>query len=258
MTDMIEQAQLADYELADRYRLENGRVFLSGLQAIARLPLDQIRADRRRGSQHRRLRVGLPGLAGRCVRRRGRARRPLHRRPADRVPAGHQRGVGGHRGDGQPADEHAAGLHVRRRDRHVVRQGARARSGERCHPPRRVRRHVTARWGDRPRGRRSGCQVVDVAVVERRHDGRPPHADLLPGRCAGGARPQPPRHRPVAFVRSVVRHQARQPGRRRHRHRRHPPRPRRAPDPDDDLRRQAVRAAPGRSPDDALHARHGA
>ena len=49
MTDMIEQAQLAGYELADRYRLENGRVFLSGLQAIARLPLDQIRSDRRRG-----------------------------------------------------------------------------------------------------------------------------------------------------------------------------------------------------------------
>ncbi|HEX4982494.1 MAG TPA: hypothetical protein VFV63_12375, partial [Ilumatobacteraceae bacterium] len=49
MTDMIEQAQLAEYELADRYRLENGRVFLSGLQAIARLPLDQIRIDRRRG-----------------------------------------------------------------------------------------------------------------------------------------------------------------------------------------------------------------
>ncbi|HWM18161.1 MAG TPA: indolepyruvate ferredoxin oxidoreductase family protein, partial [Ilumatobacteraceae bacterium] len=46
---MIEQAQLAGYELADRYRLENGRVFLSGLQAIARLPLDQIRSDRRRG-----------------------------------------------------------------------------------------------------------------------------------------------------------------------------------------------------------------
>ena len=68
MTDMIEQAQLAEYELADRYRLENGRVFLSGLQAIARLPLDQIRSDRRRGSQHGRVRVRLPGLAGRRLR----------------------------------------------------------------------------------------------------------------------------------------------------------------------------------------------
>ena len=41
--------RLATYELADRYRLEDGRVFLSGLQAIARLPIDQLRMDRRRG-----------------------------------------------------------------------------------------------------------------------------------------------------------------------------------------------------------------
>ena len=37
------------YELADRYRSENGRVFLSGLQAVARLPIDQIRIDRAAG-----------------------------------------------------------------------------------------------------------------------------------------------------------------------------------------------------------------
>jgi len=38
-----------DYELADRFRLEDGRVFLSGVQALARLPVDQLRADRRLG-----------------------------------------------------------------------------------------------------------------------------------------------------------------------------------------------------------------
>ena len=37
------------YELADRYRREDGRVFVSGLQAIARLPLDQLRLDRAAG-----------------------------------------------------------------------------------------------------------------------------------------------------------------------------------------------------------------
>ena len=42
-------ANLADYELADRYRVEDGRVFLSGLQALARLPVDQLRIDRRNG-----------------------------------------------------------------------------------------------------------------------------------------------------------------------------------------------------------------
>ncbi len=37
------------YELADRFRLEDGRVFLSGVQAVARLPADQLRIDRRLG-----------------------------------------------------------------------------------------------------------------------------------------------------------------------------------------------------------------
>lgn len=37
------------YELSDRYTLEDGRVFLSGVQALARLPIDQLRADRRAG-----------------------------------------------------------------------------------------------------------------------------------------------------------------------------------------------------------------
>jgi indolepyruvate ferredoxin oxidoreductase len=40
---------LTDYELADRYRREVGRVFLSGVQAIARLPFDQLRIDRANG-----------------------------------------------------------------------------------------------------------------------------------------------------------------------------------------------------------------
>jgi indolepyruvate ferredoxin oxidoreductase len=37
------------YELADRFRLEDGTVFLSGVQAVARLAADQLRLDRRFG-----------------------------------------------------------------------------------------------------------------------------------------------------------------------------------------------------------------
>ncbi len=37
------------YELDDRFRLEDGRVFLTGVQAVARLPVDQLRLDRRLG-----------------------------------------------------------------------------------------------------------------------------------------------------------------------------------------------------------------
>ncbi|HSL74709.1 MAG TPA: indolepyruvate ferredoxin oxidoreductase family protein [Ilumatobacteraceae bacterium] len=37
------------YELADRFRREDGRVFLTGVQAVARLAVDQLRIDRRLG-----------------------------------------------------------------------------------------------------------------------------------------------------------------------------------------------------------------
>jgi indolepyruvate ferredoxin oxidoreductase len=37
------------FALDAKYRLESGRIFLSGIQALVRLPLDQHRADRRRG-----------------------------------------------------------------------------------------------------------------------------------------------------------------------------------------------------------------
>jgi indolepyruvate ferredoxin oxidoreductase len=37
------------FSLEGKYRLEEGRVFMSGVQALVRLPLDQHRADRRRG-----------------------------------------------------------------------------------------------------------------------------------------------------------------------------------------------------------------
>lgn len=46
MTDTEEREQ---YQLTDRYRLDGGRVFLSGSQALARIPVDQLRADRRAG-----------------------------------------------------------------------------------------------------------------------------------------------------------------------------------------------------------------
>jgi indolepyruvate ferredoxin oxidoreductase len=38
-----------DFSLAAKYRQEDGLIFLSGIQALVRLPLDQHRADRRRG-----------------------------------------------------------------------------------------------------------------------------------------------------------------------------------------------------------------
>ena len=42
-------ATSSDFSLDAKYRQEEGLVFLSGVQALVRLPLDQHRADRRRG-----------------------------------------------------------------------------------------------------------------------------------------------------------------------------------------------------------------
>ncbi|MGB8861848.1 MAG: indolepyruvate ferredoxin oxidoreductase family protein [Ilumatobacteraceae bacterium] len=54
------------YELADRYRLDEGRAFLSGSQALARLPYEQLRADQRTGLHTAAYISGYPGspLAG--------------------------------------------------------------------------------------------------------------------------------------------------------------------------------------------------
>ena len=40
---------LDDYQLEDRYRAERGRTFLTGIQALARLPIQQLRVDRTNG-----------------------------------------------------------------------------------------------------------------------------------------------------------------------------------------------------------------
>jgi indolepyruvate ferredoxin oxidoreductase len=57
---------VAEYELSDRYRKDAGRVFLSGAQALARLPFEQLRADRRAGLKTAAFVSGYPGspLAG--------------------------------------------------------------------------------------------------------------------------------------------------------------------------------------------------
>src|SRR5207244_10876166 len=45
----------------DRYLADSGVVFLTGLQALARLPLEQLRADRRAGLKTAALISGYPG-----------------------------------------------------------------------------------------------------------------------------------------------------------------------------------------------------
>ncbi len=56
----------ANYSLMDRYKKDHGRVFLSGVQALARIPLEQLRIDRARGLNTAAFVSGYPGspLAG--------------------------------------------------------------------------------------------------------------------------------------------------------------------------------------------------
>jgi indolepyruvate ferredoxin oxidoreductase len=52
---------LGDYSLADRYTRPDGRVFLTGIQALARIPVEQLRIDRARGLNTAAFASGYPG-----------------------------------------------------------------------------------------------------------------------------------------------------------------------------------------------------
>lgn len=52
---------MSTYQLADRFVAERGTVLLSGIQALARLPIEQLHADRRRGHTTAAFVSGYPG-----------------------------------------------------------------------------------------------------------------------------------------------------------------------------------------------------
>jgi indolepyruvate ferredoxin oxidoreductase len=50
-----------DYQLSDRYTADRGKVFMTGLQALARLPIEQLRVDRAAGLRTAAFVSGYPG-----------------------------------------------------------------------------------------------------------------------------------------------------------------------------------------------------
>ena len=66
------------YLLTDRYTRDEGTVFMTGIQALARLPIEQLRVDRANGLRTAAFAAGYPGspLAGSM----GLYRKQLHRR----------------------------------------------------------------------------------------------------------------------------------------------------------------------------------
>ena len=210
-----------DVTLADKYVLEQGTIFLSGMQALVRVLLDQHRADARRGLHTGHLRLRLPGLAARRPRQGDHAAaassRPttaLHsspastrssRRPPSRAPSCATSLP-------RPAYDGVLGVWYGKNPGPGPRDGRAA--------PRELRRHRP------PPAARSRSSATTRAASPRRCPAPPrrtlaalQHADVLPRHAAGGPRPRPARHRLLARVGPVERAEDRHERRRRGRHR---------------------------------------
>ena len=136
---------------------------MSGVQALVRLPLDQHRADRRRGLDTATLISGYRGSPLGGLDQTVERHRDLLTEHQVVFISGRQRGPRRHRGAGEPAGSPLRRRALRRRDRDVVRQGA-GRRPERRHP---AARELRGRRTERRRAgagrRRSAGQVLDAA-----------------------------------------------------------------------------------------------
>ena len=141
--------------------LESGRVYLTGTQALVRLPMMQRQRDLAAGLNTAGYISRLSRLAARRLRPGAVAGQALHQEEPHRVPARRQRGPRGDRPVGHPADPSLSRRALRRRVRHVVRQGPGRRSLGRRLQARQLRRHLQARRRAGAGRRRPHGQVVD-------------------------------------------------------------------------------------------------
>ena len=214
------------FSLDAKYTLLEGTILLSGVQALVRLPLDQLRADRRLGLNTAGLISGYRGspLAGLDLQLQRNAE--LLRAHQVVFMPGVNEDTGATMIYGQPDREPAPAAQVRRRDRHMVRQGAGSRPQRRCLQARQLRRRGALRR--RPGAGRRRCvgQVVHHPVWLRGGALRCADADPGARQRAGGAGLRAARLRAVALLRALGRLQDRHQSRRRVRHRRGRPRAR--------------------------------
>ena len=155
------RSQLAAVTLDDKYILEKGRVYLTGTQALVRLPMLQRQRDAAAGLNTGVLYLRLSRLAAGRARPGAVGRATLHRAQPHPLSAGDQRGAGRDRGVGQPAGRAVSRRQIRRRLRHVVRQGTRRRPQRRCAEARQFRR-LGAAW------RRAGCSPATTTPANPR------------------------------------------------------------------------------------------
>ena len=206
--------------LEQKYRLETGRVLMSGIQALVRLPLDQHRADRRRGLDTATLISGYRGSPLGGLDQTLERHRDLLREHQVVFISGVNEDLGATAVLGSQLAHLYPRRPVRRRARHVVRQGA-GRRPQRRHLQHAnfagigtLRRRAGAR-GDDPLSKSSTLPTALRGRVLRR-----PDAGALPRQRPGDPRLRPARLRAVALLRALGRLQDRHQRRRRDRHRR--------------------------------------
>ena len=169
----------AEYDLAHRFTADSGIVFLSGIQALARDP-HRAAAPRPPGGLNTAAFVsGYPGspLGGFDGTMRNAAALvpdlPIVCRPAVNEEYAATAVMGSQLAGG------AARLPLRRRRRHLVRQGPGRRPRRRRAAPRGVRRHARARRRRRVRRRRPQREELDASVVVGRACSSDLHMPML-------------------------------------------------------------------------------
>ena len=131
----------AEVTLDDKFLLTEGRVFITGVQALLRVLLDQHRLDQRAGPEHGRLRLRLSRLAAGRARPAGRTARGKLLAAADVVfKEGLNEDLAATAVWGSQQANLFPGAKLRWRLRHVVRQGARRRPHRRRLQARQLRR----------------------------------------------------------------------------------------------------------------------
>ena len=190
----------ANVTLEDKYALDRGRVFITGVQALLRIMLDQGRRDEREGLKTAGFISGYRGSPlGGLDQQAARAAKTLAERHILFKEAINE-DLGATAVWGTQQANLFPGRPLRRRLRPLVRQGARRRPHRRRLQARQLRRNLGQGRGAGGGRRRPRLQVVHPALpVGVRLPGL---RDAGPGarRRPGGARLRPSRLRPVALL----------------------------------------------------------
>ena len=191
--------------LDDKYVLDKGRVYLTGTQALVRLPMMQRQRDVAAGLNTGCFISGYRGSPlGGLDQALWSARRFLERNHIRFQPAINEE-LARHRDLGQPAARSVPRRQIRRRLRHVVRQGTGRRPQRRRAEARQLRRLGAAWRRAAARRRRSRLQILDpgASIRIRVHGRLYPGAEPV-GR-AGNPRSRPLRLGDVALLRLLDR-----------------------------------------------------